>query len=410
MPHKSTIIPHNKLSFYILSTMLVLGVNLSINRRCTAQESTKTIRSNHLNVTQKNVATNEYIKFYQKYISGIRGQECPMYPSCSYYGLKTFSETNFAEAFILTSDRLMRCGHDHGNYQLTLQKNGFKLLDFPPYTTPPKDLIYEGNTYAFAYSDTNPDPENLTFIKKLINQGYYQEALLEIMRTEFLLDDFDIEIFINKVICLKALEEYENAIFEYETKCPIEYKQNPELLFQLASINYKLENFKQSFELDTMALSHSQNKFETAKLLSMKGLINAHQYKWNDSREDFGLLSDFPSHSTIAQSSISILNETDRFKYKSPTFAGIISVIPGVGYAYSGHKQTAISAFLINGLLTYATYTSFKSENYGVGILTGIFNLSFYIGNIQGASKSATRYNNNLKKQIIDRLESINNF
>ena len=37
---------------------------------------------------KKETATNDYISFYQKYISGIRGQSCPMYPSCSNYGLK----------------------------------------------------------------------------------------------------------------------------------------------------------------------------------------------------------------------------------------------------------------------------------------------------------------------------------
>ena len=30
---------------------------------------------------KKETATNDYINFYQKYISGIRGQSCPMYPS-----------------------------------------------------------------------------------------------------------------------------------------------------------------------------------------------------------------------------------------------------------------------------------------------------------------------------------------
>lgn len=61
-------------------------------------------------------ATDDYIGFYQKYISGIRGHECPMYPSCSHFGLKTFSEKNAASAFVMTSDRLLRCGHDHSNY------------------------------------------------------------------------------------------------------------------------------------------------------------------------------------------------------------------------------------------------------------------------------------------------------
>ncbi len=86
-------------------------------------------------------AANDYIGVYQKYISGIRGQSCPMYPSCSNFGLKTFNETNFAAAFVLTSDRLLRCGHDTKHYALTLRPNGFRYLDYPAYDTPPKTLI-----------------------------------------------------------------------------------------------------------------------------------------------------------------------------------------------------------------------------------------------------------------------------
>jgi len=44
-------------------------------------------------------------------------------------------------------------------------------------------------------------------------------------------------------------------------------------------------------------------------------------------------------------------------------------------------------------------------ENYGMAILTGVFNLSFYIGNIYGATKSAKRYNENQKKTILNKLE-----
>ncbi len=202
---------------------------------------------------KKESSTTDYIGVYQKYISGIRGQECPMYPSCSNFGIKTFSETNFALAFVLTSDRLLRCGHDRNNYSLTLRSNGFKLLDYPAYDNAPDELYYTYNSYSFAYSDSVKDDSAFFFVKKLINNSYYQEALLEIMRSE-LQSSFNIELFINKMICLKAIGEYEKALFEYATKCPIEHKEDPELLFQIALIEYKLKNFDLSIIKDSTAL------------------------------------------------------------------------------------------------------------------------------------------------------------
>ena len=75
------------------------------------------------------------------------------------------------------------------------------------------------------------------------------------MRAEFNSKTFDINLFINKIICLKAIGEYEKALFEYEDKCPKEYKSNNELLLQVALIHHKLENFEKVIELNTKSIN-----------------------------------------------------------------------------------------------------------------------------------------------------------
>lgn len=353
----------------------------------------------------KQSAVSEYIGFYQKYISGIRGQECPMYPSCSYYGLKNFSETNFISAFVMTSDRLLRCGHDHNNYNLTLRSNGFKHLDYPAYTKFPNELIYKRNTYYFAHSDTLKDDLNILFIKKLINNQYYQEALLEIMRIEFNYNNFNIDLFINKIICLRALGEFEKALFEYESKCPIQFKANTDLVFQIALIHYKLQNFDLALKSNLIALESCRETFCKAKIHKLNGLIYANKNDWQNALLSYKSLYEYDSYKQLSITNSKLSEKGIQLKNKSPTFAATLSIIPGLGYAYSGHKQTAISAFLINGLLTYATYTNLKNKNYGMGILTGIFNLSFYAGNIYGAKKSAKRFNEQQKRDLINKME-----
>lgn len=254
----------------ILITVFILSYSFCCGQTFTEQIDGKTIltgqTSFNYSIKKKELAVNDYIGFYQKYISGIRGQECPMYPSCSNYGMKTFSETNFVSAFAMTSDRLLRCGHDHNNYSLTLRNNGFKYLDYPAYDKPPKELYYSRNSYYFAYSETGKVDSSFLFIKNLINNQYYQEALLEIMRIEFKTNLFDVNIFINKIICLKAIGEYEKALFEYENKCPLEYKSNNELVFQIAIIQYKLQNFNQALQLNSKALETCNDNFLDQKL------------------------------------------------------------------------------------------------------------------------------------------------
>jgi len=52
------------------------------------------------------------LTFFQKVISRADGDRDPMYPSCSRFAATVFKRFNPFTALILTSDRLLRCGHD----------------------------------------------------------------------------------------------------------------------------------------------------------------------------------------------------------------------------------------------------------------------------------------------------------
>ena len=52
------------------------------------------------------------IKFFQKYISGADGDRCAMHPSCSSYSARAFGKHGVFWGWIMTCDRLMRCGRD----------------------------------------------------------------------------------------------------------------------------------------------------------------------------------------------------------------------------------------------------------------------------------------------------------
>jgi len=350
-------------------------------------------------------SSSDYIGFYQKYISEVRGQQCPMYPSCSNYALSAFKETNFVKALILSSDRLVRCGHDlNDSYALTMQPTGLKYLDYPADNNSPKSLIYASTRYYYAYSNPIHSDSSITFIKSLINNGYYQQALLEIKRTEFT-KPFSAEVFINELVCLRATGEYEKAIFEYETKCPSNCKNDSEILFQLAAINYKLYNYDKALGLVQTALNNNEDPYEKTKLIELQGLLYANKYEWKNARNSFQNLSGLPFDPSTREATLNYLKNADHLPHKSPALASVLSAIPGAGYAYIGHRQTAVSSFLLNSVLAYATYGNIKNHNYGMATLTGIFSASFYIANIYGALQSARRFNEQQKKNIVNKLE-----
>ena len=55
------------------------------------------------------------VKFYQgplNHLSAVRRGECPMYPSCSEYSKECIKKHGMIIGWMMTCDRLMRCGRD----------------------------------------------------------------------------------------------------------------------------------------------------------------------------------------------------------------------------------------------------------------------------------------------------------
>ena len=50
--------------------------------------------------------------FYQEVISPVDGDRCPMYPSCSQYAKHSIQKHGLALGWIMSMDRLLRCGRD----------------------------------------------------------------------------------------------------------------------------------------------------------------------------------------------------------------------------------------------------------------------------------------------------------
>lgn len=57
-------------------------------------------------------APHDALGFFSQYISPIDGDRCPMHPSCSQYSRRAFQKHGLILGWIMTCDRLMRCGRD----------------------------------------------------------------------------------------------------------------------------------------------------------------------------------------------------------------------------------------------------------------------------------------------------------
>lgn len=48
----------------------------------------------------------------QQFVSRADGERCPMYPTCSQYARQAIAEEGLLKGWVLTTDRLLRCGRD----------------------------------------------------------------------------------------------------------------------------------------------------------------------------------------------------------------------------------------------------------------------------------------------------------
>lgn len=77
------------------------------------------------------ISENPFIRFYQRHISPADGQRCSMHPSCSAYCSRVLKKHGWFMGWIMSCDRLMRCGRDEKHIAPEIIKNG-RIYTYDP--------------------------------------------------------------------------------------------------------------------------------------------------------------------------------------------------------------------------------------------------------------------------------------
>ena len=78
---------------------------------------------------------------------------------------------------------------------------------------------------------------------------------------------------------------------------------------------------------------------------------------------------------------------------KSPTVGGLLGIIPGLGYAYSGEWGNMFRSLFLNGIFGWAMFECADREQWGLFAAATFFELTWYSGSIYGGIDAAHRYN-----------------
>lgn len=123
---------------------------------------------------------------------------------------------------------------------------------------------------------------------------------------------------------------------------------------------------------------------ETAKELELSSALS------------FGELKDIQHLSydaTTRQSADELLVSYTKEKKSVAKAQTLNALVPGAGYLYVRQKQSALTAFLLNGAFIAAAVHFFQHHHTAAGIIFTSFEAGWYFGGIYGAGEAAKLYN-----------------
>ncbi len=101
------------------------------------------------------------------------------------------------------------------------------------------------------------------------------------------------------------------------------------------------------------------------------------------------MLEDGPPRAAALQA----IDAYERGRDKSPVTGGLLGLIPGLGYAYSGEYANALRSLLMNGLCIWGLVEFADRDMWGGVAVVGFAELTFYSGSIYGGADAAVRHN-----------------
>ncbi len=358
-------------------------------------------------------AVQDYIGVYRRYLHGLKDMYCPMYPTCSQYGAMVFADHPFPVAMALTADRLLRCGgHLESYHEIAVGTHSGRRLDYPPGRPVPAHLTASPPLQVAAETivPTDSATKAIQFTNMLINQHSYASALLEIER--LLCKDSALRqlpsLYLNKMRCFEGLQQYSDGLLFYEQRMPREFMTDYKIMCTAAHLYGLTGDTDRAIDLYRQAASVWDSS--EAHPYGELAVLYARKAQFNEAREALKNKYAIDDNTTSLASSTAVIERMETANYKSPTKAMLLSIVPGAGYLYLGQPRNAMVSLLVNSVLAYAVYTSFHTENYGLGIIVAAFSLSFYGGNIAGSGTSARRINENLKHKAVNELRRYNPF
>jgi putative component of membrane protein insertase Oxa1/YidC/SpoIIIJ protein YidD len=324
--------------------------------------------------------SSEAVGVYQRVISPLLSGDCRSFPSCSAFAQECFATMSRSKAIISTSDRLIRCGNDH-----TLPRiyKGNGIYYFDPVVDSTK-IFTHINFLPLQLPCIDEDEEKR--LLKFYELGFFEKALANASLLNTKVDCSD-DILVFKSRCARNLGMSRQFIKELSEG----YLLSEKLRNEYYQVLFDGQSFDQIKEISLQI--HSPNSLDRTALF-MAEIMNG----------NFDNASVPPDEIIWSDMELNAWETFLNEKNKSPGLAGLLGIIPGLGYAYVGQPKSTLSELVMVGLFASASYEQFRAEQYTTAFLTGIVTSALYLGGIHGPRKKAAQLNHQRRRHLVETL------
>jgi len=241
--------------------------------------------------------------------------------------------------------------------------------------------------------DTYDSGREFRYARYLMQSGDYYRAIGEFKRFLYFCpqDSLAGEAFRDVGQCLFLAGRYDDVIAWQQSD--VSRGSGPESDLIVGHSHFRAGAYAQALPVLTRAAGSSTDQLLASQASYLAGLSAVRLQKYDAARDLLGDVTSISPYFDRAVAYSDVLSKAGISRPKSERRAGLLAIVPGLGYAYSGHYQTALASLVVNGLLFWATVDAFRDGDDAEGAITSVFALGFYLGNITGSAASARRYN-----------------
>ncbi|MBU0985438.1 MAG: membrane protein insertion efficiency factor YidD, partial [candidate division Zixibacteria bacterium] len=352
-------------------------------------------------VTPHKLLPSWMIRLYRETVRPARGTYCPMHPHCSEYGLEVSRRYHTLKALAMTCDRLLRCGGDEAQYDKAFVDNDYRWLDSDwydnarahrvqlslnsrsgqPTRTEPAPDQRGGSSPAQPVSSDHGDSATYRFAEWLKAQGKYDRAITEYLRLSFLHpgSDFVMDARASVCDCYYLRGSYREAITcaEELLQEPLDQTRRSGLINAVGIASFRNGDYRRASEAFSLALSEyaPDNGENVSRTRLLQALTTAHQREWQRAEQLFTVEAHDSPYAEQAGYCAKLCRKGFSMRRRSPTAAGILAIVPGLGYAYDGYPRTALSALLINTAFIWGAVESFQDDRPGLGSVLSVLGI-----------------------------------